>query len=186
MSVLKSRKARAVLAGGVVLGIGASMTLAAWSDSEWATGTFSTGGFTFQGSTDGTTYADHATSGTAASLAFTLTPEAMQPGDTVEAPFWIKTNGPAAKVTLNAPQITTTNALSQALTVDVVDGACSSTTSIVSGGLDDVAATTLSGTVNDTARQVCFKVTLPSTYAEAAELSTDAVSWEFAATTDGV
>lgn len=53
------RKVLAVLAGGLVLGVGAAITLAAWNDSEFATGTFTAGSFNLQGSTDGTTYAEH-------------------------------------------------------------------------------------------------------------------------------
>jgi len=53
------RKVRAVLAGGLVLGVGAAVTLAAWNDSEFATGTFTAGTFNLEGSTDGTTFTDH-------------------------------------------------------------------------------------------------------------------------------
>jgi len=34
------RRLRAVLAGGLVLGVGAALTLAAWNDAEFATGSF--------------------------------------------------------------------------------------------------------------------------------------------------
>ena len=44
-----SRRVKAVLAGGMVLGIGAAITLAAWNDSEFATGTFSAGHFGIEG-----------------------------------------------------------------------------------------------------------------------------------------
>ena len=63
---LRGRKIRAVLAAGLVLGIGAVVTLAAWNDSEYATGTFAAGTFNLEGSTDGTTYADHASGASAA------------------------------------------------------------------------------------------------------------------------
>lgn len=81
---------RAVLAGGVVLGVGAAVTLAVWNDSEFATGTFSTGTFNLEGSTDGTTFADHATSDDAAGLSFTVTPTDLAPGDVVYAPFAVR------------------------------------------------------------------------------------------------
>ncbi|MGO2139648.1 MAG: SipW-dependent-type signal peptide-containing protein [Leucobacter sp.] len=46
-------KARALLAGGLVLGVGAAVTLAAWTDNEWVRGVFGTGTFGIEGSTDG-------------------------------------------------------------------------------------------------------------------------------------
>ena len=82
----RSRKVRAVLAGGLVLGLGATITLAAWNDSEFASGTFTAGHFDLKGSTDGTTFADHA-SGSPASLTFSLGYNLLTPNDTVAAPF---------------------------------------------------------------------------------------------------
>ncbi|MFK4760432.1 SipW-dependent-type signal peptide-containing protein [Microbacterium sp. ZW T5_45] len=84
------RKALAVLAGGLVLGVGAAVTLAAWNDSEFATGTFQAGAFNLEGSTDGVDYAEHPDAPGAA-LAFTL-PLAgnLSPTDTVYAPFWLR------------------------------------------------------------------------------------------------
>jgi predicted ribosomally synthesized peptide with SipW-like signal peptide len=82
--------ARAILAGGLVLGVGATATLAAWNDSEYAQGTFTAGSFDLQGSTDGTTFAQHATSGTAATLAFTVNPTDLSPQAVVYAPFAVR------------------------------------------------------------------------------------------------
>ncbi|WP_194765236.1 SipW-dependent-type signal peptide-containing protein [Microbacterium sp. UFMG61] len=90
------RKVLAVLAGGVVLGVGVGVTLAAWNDSEFATGTFTAGSFNLEGSTTSATadYADHNVDDgdAAASLVFQL-PEvaaSMSPGDVVYAPFWVR------------------------------------------------------------------------------------------------
>ncbi|XSS44541.1 SipW-dependent-type signal peptide-containing protein [Propionibacteriaceae bacterium Y1685] len=47
MATATSRKFRAALAGGLVLGIGAVVTLAAWTDDENAAGQFSAGTFTW-------------------------------------------------------------------------------------------------------------------------------------------
>ncbi|MFL0580114.1 SipW-dependent-type signal peptide-containing protein [Dietzia sp. 179-F 9C3 NHS] len=182
MSVLKSRKSRALLAGGVVLGIGASMTLAAWSDSEWASGSFSTGGFTFQGSLDGQNFAEHATEDKAASMTFVTNPEALKPGDSVTASYWVQTNGPVATVKLQQPKIENSNALVDALQVEVFKGDCTSGTSAKSGPLKSIGEIDL-GDVGGTAVQTCFKVTLPNTYNVADELSTGAVAWEFQAKT---
>lgn len=81
------RRLKAVLAGGIVLGVGAAITLASWNDSEFATGTFTAGHFSVQGSTDGSTFTDHASSGGAASLTFSTGFAALSPSDTVVAPF---------------------------------------------------------------------------------------------------
>lgn len=86
----RARKLRAVLAAGVVLGLGATLTLAAWNDSEYARGTFSAGAFNLEGSTDGTSFSDHATAGAAATLGFTVNPANLAPGDVVYAPFAVR------------------------------------------------------------------------------------------------
>jgi len=87
---LRSRRIKAILAGGLVLGVGAAVTLAAWNDSEFAQGTFTAGTFNLEGSLDGTAYSEHASAGTAATLDFTVEPTALSPGDVVYAPFAVR------------------------------------------------------------------------------------------------
>lgn len=90
-SPTRSRKFKAILAGGIVLGVGAAVTLAAWTDNEWAEGTFGAGSFNVQGSTNGTDFTDHESSGDAASLSFDLDGgKNLSPGDTVAAPFVLR------------------------------------------------------------------------------------------------
>ncbi|MCU1510124.1 MAG: hypothetical protein JWR53_1242 [Glaciihabitans sp.] len=89
------KKILAILAGGLVLGIGAAVTLATWNDSEFATGTFSAGSFNLQGSTDGTTFADHASSGSAAAATFSTGFSDMSPNDVVAAPYVLRLDGTA-------------------------------------------------------------------------------------------
>lgn len=86
----RRRKLKAILAGGIVLGLGATITLAAWNDSEYATGTFTAGTFSMEGSTNGTTYAEHPTAGTAAALTFSTGFDDISPGDVVAAPFAVR------------------------------------------------------------------------------------------------
>jgi predicted ribosomally synthesized peptide with SipW-like signal peptide len=85
---------RAILAGGLVLGVGAAITLASWNDSEFATGTFAAGSFNIQGTSGDPaatpTWADHATSGTAQSLTFKVNADTLSPGQTVYAPFSLR------------------------------------------------------------------------------------------------
>ncbi|MFC5929226.1 hypothetical protein D6T64_01470 [Cryobacterium melibiosiphilum] len=83
---LRSRRARAILAGGLVLGVGAAITLAAWNDSEFATGTFSSGQFNLVGSVDGLTF-DENPVGAPAAVTFTAGFDDLAPSETVAAPF---------------------------------------------------------------------------------------------------
>ena len=100
-----SGRVRALLAGGLVLGVGATVTLAAWNDSEFATASFQAGTFNLQGSTDGTAFADHA-SAPGAALGFSVNASALSPGDVVYAPYAVRlaanTTSPAT-VTVTAP-----------------------------------------------------------------------------------
>jgi predicted ribosomally synthesized peptide with SipW-like signal peptide len=105
-----SRKVAAILAGGLVVGIGTMATLASWNDSEFASATFSSGTFKLQGSADGVAFTDHATTGDAASLTFTAPFNNLTPSDTIYAPY-------ALRLTAD-----TTNDATVAVTNPVVSG----------------------------------------------------------------
>lgn len=83
------RMAAAILAGGVVLGVGAAMTLAAWNDSEFATGTFSSGEFDIEGSIDGTAFTSSNTA-PGKTLTFAIDADVLSPTDVVYAPFAVQ------------------------------------------------------------------------------------------------
>ncbi|UFU03020.1 SipW-dependent-type signal peptide-containing protein [Ruania suaedae] len=133
----RSRKVRAVLAGGLVLGVGAAVTLAAWNDSEFASGLFTAGQFDLQGSTTGATegYTDHESAGGAAELTFTAPFDNLAPEDVVYAPFWVRlaaeTTSPATLdlVTLDSTDGTGTNSenLSYEIYAIAVDATCDET-----------------------------------------------------------
>ena len=90
----KSRKAKALLAGGLVLGVGAAVTLASWTDQEWTEGLFGAGSFNIEGSVDGSEFTDHESAAGAASLVFDLPPSTnMSPTDEVAAPFAMRVDG---------------------------------------------------------------------------------------------
>ena len=72
-----SRKIAAVLAGGLVLGIGAAATMAAWTDSQYATSTFTSGVFALESSVDGNNWKKHAAS---APATISMDTSAMSPG----------------------------------------------------------------------------------------------------------
>ncbi len=83
-------KARALLAGGLVLGVGAAVTLAAWTDNEWVRGVFGTGTFGIEGSTDGTAFSDNPTSGDPAQLSFAVGADNLAPGSQVYAGYAVR------------------------------------------------------------------------------------------------
>jgi predicted ribosomally synthesized peptide with SipW-like signal peptide len=91
-SATRTKRMRAILAGGLVLGVGAAVTLAAWSDSEFAQGTFAVGDFELLGSTDGVTFAahDNVAGSPPASLGFTIDPDNIEPGEPVYAAFAVQ------------------------------------------------------------------------------------------------
>lgn len=81
------RRLRAVLAGGLVFGVGAAVTLAAWNDSEYAAGQFTASVFTTE-SNSGPGWVS-TTQESPATLAFNAT--AMSPGVSHYASLDIRT-----------------------------------------------------------------------------------------------
>ncbi|GAA4282497.1 hypothetical protein GCM10022261_00280 [Brevibacterium daeguense] len=86
----RSRKFKAILAGGIVLGVGAAATLAAWTDDEWAIGDFQAGSFNLEGSTNGSDYTEHEIEGDAATLGFETGADNLSPGDSYAAGFAVR------------------------------------------------------------------------------------------------
>lgn len=89
-STVRKNKVKAILAGGLVLGVGAMVTLAAWNDSEFAQGDFAAGTFNLQGSVDGEDFADHDNPAEPAILNFIVPADNLAPGDIVTAPFALR------------------------------------------------------------------------------------------------
>lgn len=83
-------RVRAVLAGALVLGVGASVTLASWTDSEYAAGTFTASTFRLESSTATSTWKD--STPTDASLMVNAT--SMSPGASQYA--WVNIRTTAA------------------------------------------------------------------------------------------
>lgn len=115
-----SRRIRAVLAGGLVLGAGAAITLAAWNDSEFASGTFTAGTFNMQGAADGTTFSDH-TSAPGASLAFTANVSNLSPSAVTAAGYALHLSPTTStSATVAVAGATTTGAATANLTYGIV------------------------------------------------------------------
>lgn len=195
----KNRKIRAILAGGLVLGVGAAVTLAAWSDSEFATGIFGAGHFNIQGGTDGVAFSDHASTGTAANLGFTAGFDNLSPNDTIAAPFVLRldpetTNN--ATVSVNSASITGTAAteltygIVQVDSIEACDSTAAGTQTIVPSGtaMDSVTgASTFTLAKSEVDGQagarvfLCVQVTAGSTIAQG---DTATGTWEFLGTSN--
>ncbi|MDP3950404.1 SipW-dependent-type signal peptide-containing protein [Microbacterium sp.] len=190
------RKVLAVLAGGLVLGVGTAVTLAAWNDSEFATGTFTAGAFNLEGSTTSATagFAEHPDESTAAAIAFTAGFDNIAPEDVVYAPFWVRldaTTTDPATLTANAPTSTGANAAN--LSYDVYSigaaAACDETATsgtLVASGTDLTGFAAGSGVslaagpapAAGAAAQLCFVVTAGSDLVESGAAT---ATWSFTA-----
>ncbi|UYP18328.1 SipW-dependent-type signal peptide-containing protein [Rhodococcus sp. Z13] len=86
----KRRKVRAILASGLVLGVGAAVTLAAWNDSVWGSSTFGTGDsqWNLQGFTPAeNAWEDFVQEGDAATMTFLPDNDALVPQEPVFSVF---------------------------------------------------------------------------------------------------
>ncbi|GAA3876037.1 hypothetical protein GCM10022381_18390 [Leifsonia kafniensis] len=191
---------RAILAGALVLGVGASVTLASWNDSETAAATFTAGRFDVVGSIDGGAFGQHPSSSGAA-LNFAVPVTGLGPGMTSYALFSVKTANPsmAGTVTLAAAATNNTSGtgLGEYLTYGVksiANGAAGGCTAAAfAAGATVVApgsALTTGQAVGSSflvtpngANQVnyCFAVTMPATVDNAAQGKTSAPIWTFTA-----
>lgn len=80
---LRGRRIKALLAGGLVFGVGATATVAAWTDSETADGSFNAGTFDIELSIDGEWTSTN-------EMTFDTAP--MFPGSKVYAPVFVRTS----------------------------------------------------------------------------------------------
>jgi len=195
---LRSRRVRAILAGGLVLGVGAAVTLAAWNDSEHSSGTFTASRFGIVGSTNGTAFAEHPSTDPAA-LSFTVAPTAMSPGTTTYALFSVKTTAASTvggKLLLSAGTPTGTGLGSylrygvSTITGTTCDGtAFSGGTAVVATGsaLTVGAAPTVTQAVaanGGSTVNYCFAVTLPAGTVNDAQGLNATQTWTITGTSD--
>ncbi|OZB81420.1 SipW-dependent-type signal peptide-containing protein [Microbacterium sp. 13-71-7] len=199
-STRNRRKILAVLAGGLVLGVGAAITLAAWNDSEFATGTFTAGSFNLEGSTTSATagFSNHnVTKGdTAAALSFSAPFSNLTPGDVVYASFWVRLDSTTTNnATLVASTGTGTGANATNVSYSVYSiapaatcDATATTGTLVASGADltsftagsSVALTkgATAGTAG-TATQLCFVATAKASLVQGGAATG---TWSFTAT----
>ena len=199
--VSRFTRLRAILAGALVLGVGASVTLASWNDSETATATLTAGRFDVVGSIDGGVFGQHASS-SAAALSFAVPVSGMAPGMTSYALFSVKTANPSVAGTIAVTALATNNTsgtgLGASLTYGVkaiasgATGACTAaafaaaTTTVVAAGSPLTASQATGATLPVSANgadqiNYCFAVTLPTAADNTAQGKTSAPSWTFTA-----
>ncbi|WP_341783465.1 SipW-dependent-type signal peptide-containing protein [Leucobacter ruminantium] len=189
---------RALLAGALVLGVGATLTLAAWTDTEVAQGTFTASTFGIVGAAGPGTapaFSDHP-SGSPAALAFTLTPNALSPGTTVYSRFIVKTTpttNVTGTVTLGGATVTGSGLgtyLRYGVRTIPATSNCDATsyaagTAVVANGSPLTAgAASAQNLAAAGASPVayCFAVTLPAGTENAAQGLTAAATWTLTAT----
>ncbi|WP_447913365.1 SipW-dependent-type signal peptide-containing protein [Microbacterium phyllosphaerae] len=190
---LLSRRIRALLAGGLVFGVGATMTLAAWNDSEYGNATFTAGRFDIVGATDGTTFSSHPVA-TPAALSFSAPFSAMAPGNTVYALFSVRTANPSVAGTL---QLSVTSTAGTGLGTylrygvrSIAGTTCNGTTysagtavvpdnsTMATGGTGTQAVAANGGTTVN----YCMAVTLPAATDNGAQGLTAIQTWQVAGT----
>ncbi|CAD5992212.1 conserved exported protein of unknown function [Agreia sp. COWG] len=97
-----------MLAGGLVLGVGGSLTMAAWADSEAGQATFTASRFATESSINsGTAWVD---SSATAPLTFAFPAGGLSPSTVKYAPFWVRTKALSLDGTLALQAATTNNA----------------------------------------------------------------------------
>ncbi|MBD8505712.1 hypothetical protein HT102_04325 [Hoyosella sp. G463] len=172
------RRGRVVAAAGIVLGTGATLTLASWSDATFTTGTFGVGSFGIEASTDNgaTWYQDEDI------LAFTVAAAGVRPGDTRYAPLSVRTESGSlgALATLGGATSEGATAIFDALRYRVVETNTCDASAFTAGasylvGASSVRATLGTGSAPEaialdaataspgTARHYCFELHLPDT-----------------------
>lgn len=201
----RARRTRALLAGGLVLGLGATSTLASWTDDEHAHAHFSSSRFDVESSVDGTIYADHPA---APGATITFHGTDMSPGSHRYGFLLIRTRAgsEAGTLTLGAAAVTngtgdTAPLLGTALTYRAVEttGSCDAsafagTPQWVTGQAGHVALTVPGGVTLPLAAApeaapgqptgLCFDVMLPTGADNALQGKTATVVWRITATSD--
>ncbi|WP_198684002.1 SipW-dependent-type signal peptide-containing protein [Brachybacterium sp. YJGR34] len=86
----RRRRLLALTAGGLVLGISGMVTLASWTDTEVAEGSFAAGTFALESSTDGETFSDTTPPAEALSLSFDPLAQNLSPTDSASAVYAIR------------------------------------------------------------------------------------------------
>lgn len=196
-------RVRAVLAGALVLGVGATLTLASWTDHEYEQAAFSTSKFDTESSVNGgTSWADNSASPGAT---ITFDASAMSPSSVKYAAVLIrtKTGSLAGNLVVSGAAYSPSGTdeatvLGAALRYRVIVTTATCAAGLFTAGATYVvgsfAAPAMLGTTgsstsvaaNGTANTgLCFEVSLPSTAANTLQGLTSTVIWHVVATSVG-
>ena len=197
---LRNRRIKAVLAGGLVFGVGTAATVAAWTDNESASGSFEAGTFSIDLSVNGSW--DN-------SSEMTFDASGMYPGSTVYAPVFLRTTpdtsldgeltvtstgakGAVTGIAGSLKQRAVTESIPSDQMADFRDGCTASaftgSSTYVFGSTS--ANTPLKNPAEGTGKQnlsrgagsvraYCFEVTLPVSTPSAAQGTTASSTWSF-------
>ena len=187
---------RALLAGGIVLGVGATATLAAWNDAENASGSFGSSVFATvsKNSTDAT-FASH--DQTPATLTFAAT--AMSPGALFTAGLDVRTTGaadtPALASTVGGTAVLTsatpagdgllTGQLEYRAVVTTTATACSAATYAGAYVAATAVPASIQGALTANAANTvrfCFQIRLKTDAPNTTQGRTGTVTWAFTST----
>lgn len=192
-------RVRAVLAGALVLGIGASATLAAWTDQEYATAQITAGTFSITSRTEAApAFAAHDTSATAVTLPLNATN--LYPGQSRAAWIQITTAGTVGgTVQLTAVDAPVNNAsgtaLGNSLNVRIIasTAAAGTTPTCTTSSTGGVTYTGIANVPTLTAQTLqpngtnvanyCVVVTVPENTPNTAQGGGVTPTWTFTATT---
>ncbi|MGK9147395.1 hypothetical protein KXS11_07205 [Plantibacter flavus] len=188
-------RTRAALAGALVLGVGTTLTLAAWSDDEFGTATFAASTFVVESQTPSSTWAAHE-AGNPATLAFNAV--AMSPGLSQYAYIDIRTTtatnigGTAALAAVSAATGTLLPQLEYRVVVTPAATACNSaafTSATVPAYTTTLATTTappsVSGALSAAGASTvrfCFDVRVKAGTASTFQGGTASATWQFTST----
>ena len=197
----RRKKVRAVMASGLVLGVGAAVTLAAWSDTVWGEGTFGTENtsFNIDGSFDGgSSWAAHVASdgeGTDGPGAMTFAQGANKliPNEPVYQLVGLKeTEGNLGADIVLSRTNSDVSPLADYVSVGVADVGTSATAPTCDSSVTFTQTATIGAAPGDMLtgeiaaegyRWVCFAATLADgAPLEVGDELSDAILWEFTAT----
>jgi predicted ribosomally synthesized peptide with SipW-like signal peptide len=198
-----SLRLRAVLAAGVVLGLGVTATLASWNDSEFATGSFATSVFNTESNVQSAGYADNAAS---PGPTVTFAGAGLSPNTSAYFTVLVRTKATSIAGTVSLAGATVGGAdaatLGTALVYRVVAttgtcaasaflgspswvvGAASTYRALTAGQEIGVSTSLAAATVSlpGAATGFCFEVTLPSGALNTLQGKTATATWQFTAT----
>lgn len=196
----RRKKARAVMASGLVLGVGAAVTLAAWSDSVWGVSEFGTGdsAFNIQGHFNATEgWDEFINQDEAGTMEFGPASTALVPGVPVFQLVGLhEAEGDLGADITITQQALDSNALTDKVAVSIADLGTGETvpTSCVAGGTAtgfDSAGTLADPTVQETRvnaggyQWLCIRAELDGNAGlDSAGIDAESVYWTFDATSD--